>query len=149
MRAGARQQIEALEHEADAPAADARQRRLIQLRDVDALEQVVAAGRAIEAAEDVHQRRLARTGGAHDGDELAAVNGEAHAAQRVHLGVAQPIDLGHIAHDDDRLAGLPPGPRRARSWRKNPPPCGRGLGLLVPGGRSPPAVGLRALGARR
>ena len=70
-RAGARQQVEALEHEAEALAADAGEVRLAQRRDIDALEEVMAAGRPVEAAENGHQRRLARTRRAHDGDELA------------------------------------------------------------------------------
>ena len=86
-RARAREQVEALEDEADALAAEARAIRLVEPGDVDALEEVAAAGRPVEAAEDRHQRRLARARGAHDGDELARFDGEADAAQRVHLDV--------------------------------------------------------------
>src|SRR6185369_4107297 len=49
-RAGAREQVEALEDEADALAAHARQLRLRPLGDVDPLEQVVPARGPVEAA---------------------------------------------------------------------------------------------------
>ncbi len=84
-RAGARQQIEALEDEAEALAADAGELRLLEPGDVDAVEEVAPAGRPVEAAEDRHQRRLARSRGAHDGDELAALDRQADAPQRLHL----------------------------------------------------------------
>ena len=44
----------------------------LQRRDIDAFEQVMAAGRPVEAAENIHQRRFARARRAHNGDELAA-----------------------------------------------------------------------------
>ena len=43
-------------------------------RDVDAFEEIGAARRAVEAAEDVHQRGLARARRAHDREELAALD---------------------------------------------------------------------------
>ena len=135
-RAGTRQQIEGLEYEADAPAADASQRRLIQLRDVDALQQVLAAGRAVQAAENVHQRGLAGPRGAHDRDELAAVDRQPHAAQCVHLGVAQVIDLGRIAH---AMIGSP-GQRGPAPDSACEDAARRGHWVFVPGGRSPPSV---------
>src|SRR5580704_13719479 len=79
--AGAWQQIERLEDEADAPTPYSRQRRLVQLRDIDSLEQVLAARGTVEAAEQIHQSGFARAGGAHDGDELTAPDRETHSPQ--------------------------------------------------------------------
>ncbi len=70
-RRGARQQVEALEHEADGLVADARQFVVRQRRDVAAVEQVTPGGRPIETAEDVHERRLAGARRSDDRDELA------------------------------------------------------------------------------
>src|ERR1700733_6354654 len=124
--AGTRQQIEGLKHEADAPPPDAGQCGLIQLRNVDALQQVLPAARPVEAAENVHQRRFAGSRGAHDGNELAAVDRQRDAPQCVHLGIAQLIDLGRAANAKNRFAG-----RRVAHGRRPPP---RTLGF-VPGGR--------------
>ena len=74
-RAGARQEIEALEDEAELLVADGGERVLVEAVDAHAVEQVRAVGRRVEAAEDVHQRRLAGAGRAHDGDELARRDG--------------------------------------------------------------------------
>ena len=84
-------------------AADARELRLGELRDIDAVETVVAAGRPVEATEDRHQRRLARSRRAHDGDELAALDGQADAAQRMHVDVADVIGPRDVLDSDDRL----------------------------------------------
>ena len=70
--------------------------------DIDALEEVMAAGRLVEAAENVHQRRFARARRAHDGDELAGLDGEADAAQRFDLDIADDERAGDILDLDDR-----------------------------------------------
>ena len=103
-RAGPREQVEALEDESDAPAPNRRQLRLSQRGDIDAFEQVDAAGRAIEASNDVHQSRFAGTGGAHNRHELAALDSNADAAQRAHLDIAEVVSLREIAnfYDDIR-----------------------------------------------
>ena len=54
-----RNQVEALEDEADPPVADQRQLVVVQVGDVDAVEDVGALGGLVEAADQVHQRRLA------------------------------------------------------------------------------------------
>src|SRR5262245_46909403 len=79
-RTGAREQIEALEHEADALTADACELPFGQLRNVDSFEQIAAARRPVETAENCHHRRLAGARRAHDGDEFAALDREIHTA---------------------------------------------------------------------
>ena len=81
-RRGARQQVEALEDEAEEMTADPRLMAGVEVADADAVEGIGAGGRPVEAAQDVHRRRLARAAGPHDGDELAARNGEVDAFQR-------------------------------------------------------------------
>jgi hypothetical protein len=59
LRARARDQVEALKDEADLAVADVSERVLVDPPHVEAVQPVGAGGRGVEAAEDVHQRRLA------------------------------------------------------------------------------------------
>src|SRR5262249_51378297 len=85
---------------------DLRELVVAALLDLDAVEGVAAGGGRVEAADQVHERRLARSGGPDDGQVLAGAHREVDAAQRLdHLraeleGAAQPVDL------DDRPRGL-------------------------------------------
>jgi hypothetical protein len=94
--AGAGQEIEALENKAEPFAADAGEVRFAQRRDIDALQEIMAAGRQVEAAENIHERRLARARRAHDGDELAGLDGQADAAERFDLDIAEDESAGYI-----------------------------------------------------
>ena len=97
-------QIEALEDEAEAFAADAGELRLAQPRDIDALEEVVAARRPVEAAEDVHERRFARARRAHDGDELARAGRSGSTPRSAWtFDIADDEGAGDILDPDDRL----------------------------------------------
>ena len=71
-RARARDEVEALEDEADLAVAQVGELVLVGAADVEAVEPVDAAGRHVQAAEDVHQRALAAARAAHDRDVLAA-----------------------------------------------------------------------------
>jgi len=75
-RAGARQQVEALEDEADAHVAQHRALIGGEPAHVPSVEPVLAARRAVEAAQDVEQRRFPGARGAHDGDQLTGAHGE-------------------------------------------------------------------------
>ena len=83
------QQVEALEDEADLGVADDGALVAAELRDVGAVEDVRAGGRAVEAADDVHQRRLAGAGRSHDGHELAGVDAQVDAVERAHFDLAE------------------------------------------------------------
>ncbi len=104
-RRGPREQVERLEHEADLLVADPRELVVAQFRDPVAVEPVFAAGRAVQAADHVHEGGLPRARRAHDGDELVLPDDEIHAAERVHHlapHVVVPLELpGH----DDGIAG--------------------------------------------
>src|SRR5437764_991639 len=62
-----RQQVEALEDEADVRGAQPRALVVVEGGHVAAVEAVAALARAVEAAEDVQERRLAGAGGARHG----------------------------------------------------------------------------------
>ncbi len=78
---GARDQVEGLEDESDLPVADVGQRIVVETRDVDAVDEVAAGGRHVEAADEVHHRRLARSRRSHDRHVLVVRDGEGDAAQ--------------------------------------------------------------------
>jgi hypothetical protein len=100
-RGGAGEQVEGLEDEADLLVADAGEFVVVELADVVAVEPVLALGRGVEAADEVHQRRLAGAGGAHDGDVLVVLDAQVDAAQGVDLLVAHLVGLPEIVGDDD------------------------------------------------
>ena len=99
---GARQQVEGLEDEADLAVADLRQLVVAHLRDHLAAQDVVALGGRVQAADEVHERRLARAGRAHDGDVLAGIDGEADPAQGVDLFRAHDVGAPEVLGADER-----------------------------------------------
>src|SRR5205823_5679611 len=72
-RARAGEQVEVLEDEAEEVIARFGELAFVHARDFATGEEIAAAGRAIEAADHVHQRRFAGARRAHDGDELPFV----------------------------------------------------------------------------
>ena len=71
-RRQARQQVEALEDEADAPAPVQRALGVARRAKLDAVDPDLAAARPVQPADQVHQGGLARAGDAGEGDKLAA-----------------------------------------------------------------------------
>ncbi len=140
-RTGARKQVEVLKDEADLAAAHQCQLFLGQRRDIDVLKVVASAGRAIEAAKDVHQGRFAGSRRSHDRDELAALDREADAVERAHLDLAQLVDLEQIGNFDNRCHDLM---QRARRDQKRDILSGE----LPHRARSPPCVLGRSLPCR-
>ena len=69
-----RQQVEVLEDVADRAASHPRPIRARDAREVDAVDEHLAAARLLEAARDRQQRTLAGAARAHDGDQLAALD---------------------------------------------------------------------------
>ena len=96
----------ALEDEAEFLAAQARKLVRIEFRNVVACEEIASACRPIEAAQNVHQRRFAGARLAHDRHELAGINIERDAAQRLHLHFAARRHEGpaHIVQRKQRRA---------------------------------------------
>ena len=99
--AGARQKIEALKNEADLLVAQRREGVAVHAVDANAVDEIRARGGRVEASEKIHQRRLARTGGAHDGDECTFLNGEIDALQRVNFGAAGGVGLHELGRFND------------------------------------------------
>ena len=127
----AREEVERLEDEADVLVADRGELVVGQLADVLARQLVRAGVGDVEAAEHVHQRRLARTRRAHDRDEFAGVDIEVDAGEGVHLdlltdavGLGDAAQVHHRPHrgrcavavgdrgavDDGQRITIPPGP---------------------------------------
>ena len=86
--AGARQQVEALKHEAKFLVPQLGQLLAVKPGHGDAIEQIVSAGGLVEAAERVHQGGFARAARAHDGHEVAALDVQRDAAHGFHLDFA-------------------------------------------------------------
>jgi hypothetical protein len=76
-----RQQPEVLEHHAHLVAPQIAQAPRIELDDVGAVDDDLARGRLDEPVEVPHERRLAGTGEAHDHEDLAGPDIEAHVVQ--------------------------------------------------------------------
>ncbi len=104
-RGGALEEIEPLEHEAEIVPAQQRALVAAEGTHIGAAEEIMAAGRRIEAAQNVHSCRLARARGAHHGDELAVINRKVDPGQRRDLGLAGPVDFGDLAKLDERDSG--------------------------------------------
>ena len=75
---------------------------LVEGADVVAGEAEFAGRGDVEAAEDVHERRLAGTGGPGDRDELVLLDAEGHPGERCDLDVSGAVELGHVGQLDDR-----------------------------------------------
>ncbi len=102
-RAGARDEVEALEDEADLAVAQVGEIVLVHLADVHAVDLIAAARWYVQAAEDVHQRALAAAGAAHDRHQVAGVDAQRDLAQRAHADLSEVEDLGDGVHLDDRM----------------------------------------------
>ena len=102
-----RQQVVALEDEADLGAAQQREVVVSQRVEPGAGDLDRAARGLVEPGEDVHQRRLAGARGAHDRGEAAGREGDVDAAQGVDRDVALAVALRQRTTDDDlaRRAG--------------------------------------------
>src|SRR5262249_39627571 len=69
--------------------------------DLHSVQPVFAGGGAVQAAQDVHQRALARAAGAHERDHLAPVDGERNALEHGHVDLAEVIGLVNFVEADE------------------------------------------------
>ena len=143
-----RDEAERLEDERDGAAAQQHPLALAHRGDVAPGDVHAAAGRAVQAADDVEQRGLARAGPPAQRDQLARADRERDAAQRVHGRAAAAEGAGHVAGGDHRPAvGGPRGLPGRRRWPSPSRPPRRCLaaaagwlpGCLVPDGPDRPA----------
>src|SRR5207245_6782304 len=93
-RRGSGDEVEALENETDLSVAYRGELVVVEPRDFSAVEKVTTARRHVEAADDIHERRLARAARPHNGDELAFFDDEVDASQRRDLDLAHTVGLG-------------------------------------------------------
>ncbi len=91
-----------LEDEADVAAPELGQGRLVRRREVLAAVDDAAAGRGVEAPEDVEQGRLAAARGPQKDDELPGAQVEVDAPEGLDRDLAHPVDLGKAARREDR-----------------------------------------------
>jgi hypothetical protein len=84
-----------------------RQVVVLQRRQLDPVDLDAAGARLVEAGEDVHERRLARAGRAHDRGQMAAGDRERDTSEGVDCGLAGAVAAAEVAGDDDaRRLGL-------------------------------------------
>jgi uncharacterized protein YqeY len=101
-------EVEGLEDEPDIRVAPVRQFTLRERRDVRILNQAAAAGRPVDARDEVEQGALARTARSHQGDELPASDIEADAVEGAHLDIALAIQAREFPDlDNGRWHGRP------------------------------------------
>ena len=99
----ARQEVVGLKHKANLSVADVRQFVFAPLPDRDAINEILARSRLVEATKDVEQGRLAATRRAHDAHELALTNVERHAFKRVNFLTANDKRPLEVLNLDDGL----------------------------------------------
>ena len=92
-----RDEVEELEDESGLVAPGERPVLLVERRDADAVDDDLARRWQVETAEQVQHRGLAGAGAAHDRDELAPLDLERHAAERIDLALAQRIALDEVS----------------------------------------------------
>src|SRR4029079_6203724 len=100
-RGRARKQVEGLKDEPDLLIADAGQLVVVLLAHLLAVQQVAALARRVQAADQVHQRGLARARGPHDRDVLAAFDFDVDSAEGVDFLTAHHVGLPEVAGFDN------------------------------------------------
>ena len=117
-------EVIALEHEADGVVAVGVPVPVGVAAGGDAVDDELAAVVAVEAADDVEQRGLARAAGAEDGDKFAVAQVEADPVERCLCQIAGGVFL----FDIDKLKHWPAFPAAERGsvcWPIPPGICGR------------------------
>src|SRR5439155_15838221 len=150
-----RDKVKELEDEPGAVAPEPGRRLVSEAADHLALEDHLAARRPVEPAEQLEERALARSRRAHEGDELALLDRQGDAAQRLDRRFAQSIALREVAGLEDRRHGRsvsttagPSGTLGARGLLGGPRPFGDARALGGPRPSTAPAPAARALGGR-
>ena len=103
-----RDEVEELEDEAEPTAAQLGDRLVGHGGDVGTVDEHLAARRPVQPADEVEQCRLAAPAGPHDRNELALLDRQTHAIQSRDGGIAAAVDLGELAHFNDRHLGAFP-----------------------------------------
>ena len=101
-----RDEVERLEDEPDAVAAQLRQLAVVELRDVGVTDEHGARRQVVEPGDAVHQRRLARARRAHDRGEATGRELDGHAVEGADLVLAAPVHLDGVVRRERRRAGV-------------------------------------------
>src|SRR5207248_6260188 len=102
-RSGSRKQIERLKDEPDFAISHPRELVFVLVGNQLASKPVLPGARGIEAADQIHQRRLARAGRTHDRDVLVATDRDVDTTQRVHDFTAHVVVPLEAARYDDPI----------------------------------------------
>ena len=94
------EQVERLEHEADALPPQPGERSLAEAVEVGLLEADATLGGPVEPGRELKQRRLPGARGPHHGGERAAVEGQRDAVERADMPVAAPEDADDVVEFD-------------------------------------------------
>ena len=97
----AREKIETLKNKTELAIANVGQLVAIESGNVEAIEQVTAARRPIEATEHIHQSRFARAARTHESDKLALRDFQRNAAHGVHIDLTGAVSFVHVLEPDD------------------------------------------------
>ena len=108
------QEVEGLEDEAELVAAHGGQLLVVHAGQIAAGDEDVPGCGGVQAGQAVQEGVLARARRAHDGDELAAAHGQAHAVQGGHPRLAGAVDLGEVPGLDHDVGGRGGGGSRRR-----------------------------------
>ena len=99
-------QIEGLENESNAAASGPTQCRVVKTRHVDAIEQILAVGRSVETAQQIHEGALAASARAHDGAVLARRDHQIDASQGFDQNRPVWLEVVLLEASEDRRWGL-------------------------------------------
>src|SRR5436190_10456653 len=125
-----RNQVVELENESDIPRAPGGERPLGQTADVGAADADAAARRAIDAGEQIEQRRLARSGRPHQPQEIAGGHGDRDALEHRHFDLIAAVGFGDVTKFDQSHSHL----TRTRARSGN---AAGGLTITVSPGTTP------------
>src|SRR3954452_3823864 len=95
------EKIKALKNEPEFAVANVGQLISIEAGNVEAIEQVTAARRTIEAAEQIHESRFTRAARAHESDKLAPRDFQRNAPDRVDVDLTGAVGLVHLLQPND------------------------------------------------
>src|SRR5262249_36782146 len=105
-------EIESLKDEADLLVPDGGERPAVVARHVNTVQQIPPHGRTVEAAEEVHERRLSAAARPHDGDELSSAAVHVDSSERVHPRFGESVVLVEALDLDDRRRNIEAGGAR-------------------------------------
>src|SRR6202040_1960475 len=103
-----RQQIEALENEANFMTAELGTRRVAELGQIVAVDEHTTARGLRQSADDVEERGLSAAGRTHDGNRLSGQDFKVNATERRHFHFASPVKFPQTFSFEYRLQFILP-----------------------------------------